>query len=95
MDELEMNVRNIEKDGLLWKQSQLVAIGFGVRKLRINCVVEDEKVSVDELQAEIEEAEDHVQSTDIVSSSTDRQIVAVLTGVLTGCNAKIVRMILK
>jgi hypothetical protein len=29
-------------------------------------VVEDEKISLDELQQEIEEDEDHVQSTDIV-----------------------------
>ena len=30
-------------------------------------VVEDEKVSIDDLQAQIEGDEDHVQSTDVVS----------------------------
>ena len=67
MKELEAGVRGIEKDGLVWGASQLVAVGFGVKKLQINLVVEDEKISLDELQEEIEADEDHVQSTDIVS----------------------------
>ena len=67
MAELEKNVRAIEKDGLLWGASKLVAIGFGIKKLQITLVVEDEKVSLDELQEQIQEDEDHVQSTDIVS----------------------------
>lgn len=69
MGELEKNVRAIEKDGLKWGASKLEAVGYGVKKLRINLVVEDEKVSLDELQEEIECDEDHVQSTDIVSGS--------------------------
>jgi translation elongation factor EF-1beta len=64
---MEVNVRKIEKDGLVWGSSQLVPVGFGIKKLRITAVVEDEKVSVDELQQQIEEDEEHVQSTDIVS----------------------------
>src|ERR1051326_3263281 len=67
MAELEANVRAIEKDGLVWGASKLVAVGFGIKKLQINLVIEDEKVSLDELQQQIEEDEDHVQSTDIVS----------------------------
>lgn len=67
MEELQANVRAIEKDGLVWGASQLVAVGFGIKKLQINLVVEDEKVSLDELQAQIEEDEDHVQSTDIAA----------------------------
>ena len=67
MKELEENVRSIDKDGLVWGASKLVAVGFGIKKLQINLVVEDEKISLDELQQEIEEFEDHVQSTDIVS----------------------------
>lgn len=65
---MEKNVRAIEMDGLVWGASKLVAVGFGIKKLQINLVVEDEKVSTDELQQQIEEDEDHVQSTDIVSS---------------------------
>ena len=67
MKELEENVRKIEKDGLVWGASKLVAVGFGIKKLQINLVVEDEKISLDELQGEIEEDEDHVQSTDIAA----------------------------
>ncbi|KAK6530449.1 Translation elongation factor 1 beta [Orbilia ellipsospora] len=67
MKTLEANVRAIEKDGLVWGSSQLIAVGFGIKKLQINFVCEDEKVSVDELQAEIEGDEDHVQSTDVAA----------------------------
>ena len=66
MAELEKNVRSIEKDGLVWGASKLVPVGFGIKKLQINLVVEDEKVSLDELQEEIAGFEDHVQSSDIV-----------------------------
>ncbi|KAL4958997.1 translation elongation factor 1 subunit beta [Aspergillus stella-maris] len=67
LQELEANVRAIEKDGLVWGASKFVAVGFGIKKLQINLVVEDEKISVDELQQEIEEDEDHVQSTDVAA----------------------------
>ena len=65
MKELEANVKAIELDGLVWGGSKLVAVGFGIKKLQINVVVEDDKVSIDDLQAKIEEDEDHVQSTDV------------------------------
>ncbi|KAL6695619.1 hypothetical protein J3F84DRAFT_374839 [Trichoderma pleuroticola] len=64
---MEAAVRGIEKDGLLWGASKLVAVGFGIKKLQINLVVEDEKVSLDELQEQIQEFEDWVQSTDVVA----------------------------
>lgn len=67
MKELEEHVRSIEKDGLVWGRSQLVAVGFGIKKLQINLVVEDEKISLDELQDQIAEFEDHVQSSDIAA----------------------------
>ncbi|KAI9727497.1 MAG: Translation elongation factor 1 beta [Chrysothrix sp. TS-e1954] len=67
MKELEKGVRSIEKDGLTWGASKLVAVGYGVSKLQINLVVEDDKISLDELQEEIEGDEDHVQSTDIAA----------------------------
>lgn len=64
---LEAAVRGIEKEGLVWGGSKLVAVGFGIKKLQINLVVEDEKVSTDELQDQIQEFEDYVQSTDVVA----------------------------
>ena len=45
MAEVERNVRSIEKDGLLWGASKLVPVAYGIKKLQISCVVEDEKVS--------------------------------------------------
>ncbi|KAK6863821.1 elongation factor 1-beta [Apiospora arundinis] len=65
MKALEESVRSIEKDGLLWGSSKLVPVGYGVSKLQINLVVEDEKISLVELQEEIEGFEDYVQSSDI------------------------------
>lgn len=67
MDELVKNVLAIEMDGLVWGAHKLVPVGFGIKKLQINLVVEDEKVSLDELQQTIEGDEDHVQSTDIAA----------------------------
>ncbi|KAK4241171.1 hypothetical protein C8A03DRAFT_12519 [Achaetomium macrosporum] len=64
---LEAAVRGIEKDGLVWGASKLVPVGFGIKKLQINLVVEDEKISLDELQEQIQEFEDYVQSTDIAA----------------------------
>ncbi|KDR78267.1 hypothetical protein GALMADRAFT_65413 [Galerina marginata CBS 339.88] len=64
---LEKSVRSIEQDGLVWGASKLVAIGYGIKKLQITLVVEDEKVSTDELQEKIAEFEDYVQSTDIAA----------------------------
>jgi len=67
MAALEAAVRGIEKDGLVWGASQLITVGFGIKKLQINLVVEDEKVSTDELGEEITEFEDYVQSVDVVA----------------------------
>ncbi|KAH8928739.1 hypothetical protein BT69DRAFT_1257094 [Atractiella rhizophila] len=65
MDKLEAAVRSVQKDGLVWGLSKLVPVGYGVSKLQISLVVEDEKVSLDELQEQIAEFEDYVQSSDI------------------------------
>ena len=67
MDELKKNVLEIQMDGLTWGANKLEAVGFGIKKLQTNLVIEDEKVSLDDLQARIEEDEDHVQSTDVVA----------------------------
>lgn len=41
-------------DGLVWKQDcKKLPIAFGVHKLVVGCVVEDDKVSVDDLQEKI------------------------------------------
>ncbi|XP_011151561.1 probable elongation factor 1-delta isoform X2 [Harpegnathos saltator] len=67
MKEMENEVRKIETDGLLWGASKLVPLAFGIHKLQISCVVEDDKVSVDWLTEKIQEIEDYVQSVDIAA----------------------------
>ncbi|KAK7869086.1 hypothetical protein R5R35_000805 [Gryllus longicercus] len=67
MKEMEKNVRKINTDGLLWGASKLVPLAYGIHKLQISCVVEDEKVSIDWLQEAIEEIQDYVQSVDIAA----------------------------
>jgi elongation factor 1-beta len=69
MKALEEGVRGIELDGLVWGGSKLVPVGYGIKKLQINLVVEDEKISLDELQEQIQEMEDYVQSTDVVRTT--------------------------
>ncbi|KAL2114935.1 hypothetical protein VTJ04DRAFT_10598 [Mycothermus thermophilus] len=67
MEALEAAVRGIEKDGLVWGASKLVPVGFGIKKLQINLVVEDEKISLDELSEEIIGFDEWVQSVDIAA----------------------------
>jgi len=67
MEELEQNVRSIQLDGLVWGASRFVPLAYGIRKLQINCVVEDDKVGTDTLEERIMEFENHVQSVDIAS----------------------------
>jgi len=67
MKALEAAVRGIEKDGLVWGASKLVPVGFGIKKLQINLVIEDDKVGLNDLEEEIAEFEDFVQSTDIAA----------------------------
>lgn len=67
MKEMENQVRTIEMDGLLWGQALLKPIGYGIHKLTINCVVVDDKVSIEELSEKIEAFEDFVQSVDVAA----------------------------
>ncbi|XP_053987054.1 elongation factor 1-beta' [Hylaeus anthracinus] len=67
MKAMEDAVRSIEMDGLVWGASKLVAVGYGIHKFRIMCVIEDDKVSVDLLVEQIESFEELVQSVDIES----------------------------
>ena len=67
MKEMEAKVRSIIKDGLVWGAAKLVPVGYGINKLQIMCVVEDDKISIEELSEEIQEFEDFVQSVDIAA----------------------------
>merc|ERR1712228_842770 len=67
MNEMLKQVKSIEMDGLVWGASKLVPVGYGINKLSIMIVVEDAKVSIDELQEKICDFEDYVQSCDVAA----------------------------
>ncbi|KAK2529576.1 hypothetical protein Q9233_006743 [Columba guinea] len=67
MAKLEECVRSIQADGLVWGSSKLVPVGYGIKKLQIQCVVEDDKVGTDMLEERITAFEDYVQSMDVAA----------------------------
>ncbi|NXC20569.1 EF1D factor, partial [Corythaeola cristata] len=60
MTKMEECVRSVQMDGLVWGASKLVPVGYGIKKLQISCVVEDDKVGTDILEEEITKFEDYV-----------------------------------
>jgi len=68
MKAMEDSVRSIAQDGLLWGASKLVPLAYGIKKLQISCVVEDDKVGIDDLTEKLtEDFEDYIQSVDIAA----------------------------
>jgi elongation factor 1-beta len=67
-DALAKRIIAIEMDGLFWKtEYQLKDVAFGVKKIVIGLVVEDEKVSVEDIIEQLESWEDDIQSVDIAA----------------------------
>jgi len=64
LDELLAKIKEIEKEGLTWGGHEYIPVAYGIKKIRLICVVVDELVSVDDLQESIQDIEG-VQSTDI------------------------------
>ena len=55
-------------EGLVWNTEQkILPIAFGMNKLQLGCVIEDDKVGTDDIFEKIESWEDEVQSVDTVS----------------------------
>jgi len=67
LKEMEKVVRSIHLDGLVWGASKFVPIAYNIKKLQIVCVVEDDKIGIDDLIEKIQEFEDFVQSVDIAA----------------------------
>jgi elongation factor 1-beta len=68
LDALAAKILAINMDGLVWKtEYKKEPIAYGVFKLVIGAVVEDLKVSTDDVQDKMIEFEDDVQSVDIQS----------------------------
>ena len=61
-------INTIKKDGLQWNTGyKLEEIAFGIKKLVIALLVEDDKCSVDEIIEELVSWEEEIQSAEIVS----------------------------
>ena len=67
MAAFEAAVRGIQMEGLVWGQSKLIPVAYGVKKLQIGCVIEDDKVSTEALEEQICSFEDYCQSVDIAA----------------------------
>jgi len=69
LDALAIKIKSeIVMDGLVWGgKHEKKPLAFGIFKLVVTAVVEDEKVSTDDLTEKIEEYEDEVQSVDIAA----------------------------
>jgi len=64
LDELLTQIKEIQKEGLTWGGHEYIPVAYGIKKIRLICVVVDELVSIDDLQEAIQDI-DGVQSTDI------------------------------
>ncbi|KAG8188993.1 hypothetical protein JTE90_019005 [Oedothorax gibbosus] len=67
LNEMETQVREIKSTGLKWGASKQVPLAYGIKKLQIIAIVEDDNCSIDWLQEQIENIEDLVQSVDIAA----------------------------
>lgn len=68
LDALAVKIQTVKMEGLQWKEEyKLQEVAFGVKKIIIGMVVEDEKVSVDDIIDKLLAWEEEVQSVDILS----------------------------
>lgn len=69
LNQLADKVHALVFDGLVWYKEnfKLVPVAFGIKKLQVSCIIEDDKVLTDDIVETIQAWEDEVQSVDIVS----------------------------
>eukprot|EP01087_Luapelamoeba_hula_P007197 TRINITY_DN1748_c0_g1_i1.p1 TRINITY_DN1748_c0_g1~~TRINITY_DN1748_c0_g1_i1.p1 ORF type:complete len:237 (+),score=75.99 TRINITY_DN1748_c0_g1_i1:107-712(+) len=67
LNKVEELVRAIEMDGLQWGPSKKEPVAFGIFMLQISCVIEDDKVSTEDLEEKITSNDEYVQSVDIAA----------------------------
>jgi elongation factor 1-beta len=69
LDDLAQKIFAQKRDGLIWKHGDYKKepVAFGIFKLIVGMSCEDSKVSVDDVQEQIESLEDMVQSVEIAS----------------------------
>lgn len=69
MDVLANKLISEEVDGLVWKKEfSKKPVAFGMNKLEIGCIIEDDKVGTDDLFEKLQgKYEEEIQSIDIVT----------------------------
>ena len=68
MIEMGNRVRAIELDGLVWGgEFKIVDVAYGIQKLIVACVIEDEKVSLEDFEEKILAMGDIVSSVDLIN----------------------------
>ncbi len=61
---------SIVMEGLVWAEGcNVVPVAFGVKKLVISCIIDDDKVGLNDITDELEAMEELVQSVDITTMS--------------------------
>jgi elongation factor 1-beta len=68
LEVLAKRVLELKIDGLVWNnEPKYVEVAYGVRKIQMGCVIEDDKVLTDDIFDQITAWEDIVQSVDMTS----------------------------
>lgn len=65
--DLERRIKDIHLDSLIWGECAVEEVGFGIRKIRVACEIEDEKCNTDDIESRIADMEDFVQSVQITA----------------------------
>ena len=74
MKKLEESVRSIQMDGLLWGTGKLLPVAYGVKKLQITCVIEDDKVS-SQHESQIKCSKNYVLSFKVSTEELEEKLV--------------------
>ena len=67
LDKMLACVRSISMDGLHWGASERESVAFGIEKMKLMCTVEDDKVSIEDLQKRMMGFKEFVQSVEVVA----------------------------
>ena len=67
LDKMLACVRSISMDGLHWGASERESVAFGIEKMKLMCTVEDDKVSIEDLQKRMMGFREFVQSVEVVA----------------------------
>jgi elongation factor 1-beta len=67
LEALALKIKSNVRDGLMWGAHKQAPVAFGVKKLQLLFVIEDDKVSSEDIEELIMQYEEEVQSMDVVA----------------------------